>query len=87
MLQRDVPTALKFLNYRDGLSKLERDYMNYVKYESKSVGTLSALLLVPEPSVEDIEERLIHLGLVEIGSRGRKLTTKGLVAIREVVNE
>ena len=73
--------GLTFLGYKDGLNKQERDYLECVKIETRSLASLSAMLLIPDPSVTELEERLIQLGLVDIGGRGRKITALGLAKL------
>jgi len=80
-LKKTVPEGLAFLNYIDGLSKTERDYLQYIRMEPKSVSSLSAYLMIPEQSIGDLEQRLIHLNLITITSKGRTLTPQGLMKV------
>ena len=80
-LKKSIPEGLLFLNYIDGLSKQERDYLKYLQMESKSVSSLSAYLMIPEQSVGEIEQRLIQLGLISITSKGRILSPRGLMKV------
>jgi len=80
-LSKSVVEGLTFLGYRDGLNKQERDYLGCVKTDTRSLASLSAQLLIPEPSVTELEERLIQLGLVDVGGRGRRITALGLARL------
>lgn len=78
-----VVETLNFLGYKRRLSARERQYVRVVNQLGRaSLVTMSSILQMDDKETRRIEERLLHLGLIEISSRGRRLTVKGLVEVK-----
>lgn len=71
----------------EGLEEIHRDYIRSVaEYPfGASLNTLASKLALPKGEIEnDIEQRLIKKGFVEISSRGRVLIGKGMDYYRKI---
>jgi len=81
----NINKNLEFIGYKYGLSKAERFYLKLVKEVGKiSLDNLASALQLDKDEVKYIEEKLIRKGFIQVGSRGRSLTVKGLLKIKEM---
>jgi len=85
---QDVKKFLKLIKVDDeGLEPIHRDYIKSIADYAfgASLNTLASKLSLPKGEIEnDIEQRLIKKGFVEISSRGRILTGKGMEYYRKI---
>jgi len=82
----NIQKNLEFIGYKFGLSKTERYYLKIVHKVGKiSKRSLASALQIDEDELDYIEDKLIHKGLVEITNRGRSLTIKGMLKIKEML--
>jgi len=80
-----VQTSLEFIGYKFGLSKAERFYLKIVHQVGKiSLTNLASALQLDEDEVRYIEEKLIRKGYISVSSKGRSLTVKGIIKIKEL---
>jgi holliday junction DNA helicase RuvB len=82
----DITTAKRFLSemgiYEDGFTASDLNYLQALKNGSVSLKTLSGILQEESQTLEEVvEPYLIHKGLVDKDSSGRKLTLKGMAYI------
>ena len=83
-LNMGVDRGLQFLNFKNGLSIEERNYLKHLASgRTISLQTLASYLQYDVDSVTLLEERLMRMGLVEITGRGRELTALGMVKVQE----
>jgi len=83
--EKEVSNSLEFIGYKYGLSKSERFYLKIVYNVGKiGLSNLSSALQLDEDEVRYIEEKLIRNGYIQISSRGRCLSVKGLIKIKEM---
>ena len=79
----DLEIAKEFLSemgiYEDGFTSSDLNYLQALKRGSVSLKTLSGILQEETQTLEEvIEPYLIHKGLVDKDSSGRRLTSKGM---------
>lgn len=86
-LDKNIKNALLFMGYKYGLSKSERFYLKIVYNVGKiSLSSLTSALQLDIDEVKYIEDKLIQKGYIEISSKGRQLTVKGLIKVKEIKN-
>lgn len=84
-LKTDINKALQILGYKYGLSKDERFYLKIVYNVGKiSLNSLASAMQLDTDEIKYIEDKLIKKGYIEISSRGRQLTYKGMLKIKEI---
>ena len=84
-LNKEINKILEFIGYKYGLSKSERFYLKIVYNVGKiGLSNLASALQLDEDEVRYIEEKLIRKGYIQISSRGRCLSVKGLLKIKEM---
>lgn len=84
-LGRDIKKNLEFIGYKYGLSRSERFYLKIVHRVGKiSLDNLASALQLDKDEVKYTEEKLIRKGFIQVSSKGRSLTVKGLLKIKEI---
>jgi len=85
---QDIKEFLQLIKIdEEGLEEIHRDYIRSIaEYPfGASLNTLASKLALPKGEIEnDIEQRLIKKGFVEISSRGRVLIGKGMEYHRKI---
>lgn len=77
-LARPINQALQFLGLVNGTTIQERQYLKLLDQgNTVSLNTLASYLQLDSDSVQELEERLLIKGFVEISGRGRNLTLFG----------
>jgi Holliday junction DNA helicase RuvB len=81
----EIIKNLEFIGFKYGLSKAERYYLKIVHNVGKiSLTSLSNALQIDKDEVKYVEDKLIRKNLIDIGTKGRFLTFKGLLKIKEM---
>jgi Holliday junction resolvasome RuvABC ATP-dependent DNA helicase subunit len=84
-LGKDVQKNLEFIGYKYGLSKTERFYLKIIKnLGTASLNSLCSALQLDKEEIKHIEDSLIRKKLVLITPKGRKLTVKGILKVKEI---
>ena len=84
-LKTDTNKALQILGYKYGLSKDERFYLKIVYNIGKiSLNSLASSMQLDTDEIKYIEDNLIKKGYIEISNKGRQLTYKGMLKIKEI---
>lgn len=80
----NIVKNLEFIGYKYGLSKSERFYLKIVHNVGKiSLTSLANALQIDKDEVKYVEDKLIRKGLIDISTKGRFLTVKGLLKIKQ----
>jgi len=81
----DIEQNLKFIGYKLGVSRLERQYLKVVQNVGKiSLASLVSAMQVDEDEVRFVEDKLIQKRLIQISSRGRTLTVNGMMKLKDL---
>lgn len=76
-LDRPTLHALEFLGLKNGLTTTERGYLKILQQGTISLNTIASYLQLDPDSVQELEERLLIKGYIEISGRGRNLSLFG----------
>ena len=82
---KNIPQVLEFIGYKYGLSLSERYYLKIVhEVNTISLTSLGNALQLDKDEVNFIEDKLIRKGYIDITTKGRQLTIKGILKIKQI---
>jgi Holliday junction DNA helicase RuvB len=82
---KNISEVLEFIGYKYGLSQSERYYLKIVhEVNTISLTSLGNALQIDKDEVSFIEDKLIRKGYIDITTKGRQLTIKGILKIKQL---
>ena len=86
LIHNDIKEVLNLLGYKFGLNRHDIEYLATLKKSGPlSLDTMSKKLTMEKVNItSDIEPYLLKKSYIELNSRGRSITPKGLELLREI---